>query len=400
MLMNDRRAPSAGAAGLAWVLPAALVAQTFTAAMMFAPAVLAPAASVDIGLPATLVGVVTALTYLAAALAAPTLGARVPRWGAMRVTQGCLLIAGAGLALMALVHPVAIALAALVIGIGYGPSTPAGSALLAEHTPPHLRNLIMSLRQTGVPMGGALAGFAIPWLIAAGGWRMAVLVCGGTCAVMALALQPLRARVDHARGSDTARAGFGDALRLLLTHGELRRISISAFLFGCVQLSFASFLVVYLVEQAALSMVRAGAVLSAGMLAGAIGRLVWGAAADYFRDARAVLMALGVVSAGCAVLMTQVTPGWPYAVVIALASVFGAATLGWNGVYIAELARVAPAGKVAMATGASLSCAYFGAVTAPPAFAWIVSTAGGYTAGYLLLALLAVAGVASLWHRR
>jgi MFS family permease len=147
-------------------------------------------------------------------------------------------------------------------------------------------------------------------------------------------------------------------------------------------------------------MVRAGAVLSAGMLAGAIGRLVWGAAADYFRDARAVLMALGVVSAGCAVLMTQVTPGWPYAVVIALASVFGAATLGWNGVYIAELARVAPAGKVAMATGASLSCAYFGAVTAPPAFAWIVSTAGGYTAGYLLLALLAVAGVASLWHRR
>ena len=115
---------------------------------------------------------------------------------------------------------------------------------------------------------------------------------------------------------------------------------------------------------------------------------------------RAVLMALGVVSAGCAVLMTQVTPGWPYAVVIALASVFGAATLGWNGVYIAELARVAPAGKVAMATGASLSCAYFGAVTAPPAFAWIVSTAGGYTAGYLLLALLAVAGVASLWHRR
>ena len=59
-------------------------------------------------------------------------------------------------------------------------------------------------------------------------------------------------------------AGFGDALRLLLTHGELRRISISAFLFGCVQLSFASFLVVYLVEQAALSMVRAGAVLSAG----------------------------------------------------------------------------------------------------------------------------------------
>lgn len=85
--MNDSRTSPASATGLAWVLPAAMLAQTFTAAMMFAPAVLAPAASVDIGLPATLVGVVTALTYLAAAMAAPTAGARVPRMGALRMTQ-------------------------------------------------------------------------------------------------------------------------------------------------------------------------------------------------------------------------------------------------------------------------------------------------------------------------
>lgn len=188
--------------------------------------------------------------------------------------------------------------------------------------------------------------------------------------------------------------------RLLLSHRELRRISLSAFLFGGVQLSFASFLVVYLVEHAALSVVRAGAVLSAGMLSGAIGRLVWGAAADYFRNARAVLIALGVISAICAMLITQVTPNWPYALIVALASVFGAATLGWNGVYIAELARVAPQGKVAMATGASLSCAYLGAVTVPPVFAWILSLGGGYAAGYLMLAALAAAGVVSLIYRR
>ena len=147
--MNEPRS-SAGAAGLALALPAALIAQTFTAAMIFAPAVLAPVASVDIGMPATLVGVVTALSYLAAALAAPTAGARVPRVGAVRMTQWCLIFAGAGLAFTVLVHPAAIIFAALVIGIGYGPSTPAGSALLAEHTPPRLRNVIMSVRQTGV----------------------------------------------------------------------------------------------------------------------------------------------------------------------------------------------------------------------------------------------------------
>ena len=81
-------APSdAKAAGLALALPAAVAAQTFTAAMMFAPPVLAPAAAADVGLPATMVGVVTALIYLSAAVIAPAAGARVPRIGALRVTQ-------------------------------------------------------------------------------------------------------------------------------------------------------------------------------------------------------------------------------------------------------------------------------------------------------------------------
>ena len=398
--MND--APSdAKVAGLALALPAAVTAQTFTAAMMFAPPVLAPAAAADIGLPATAVGVVTALIYLAAAVIAPAAGARVPRIGALRVTQLGLLFAGSGLALMVLAHPLAIVFAALVIGCGYGPSTPSGSALLAEHTPPRLRNVIMSVRQTGVPIGGALAGFAIPWLITWGGWRMAALVCAAACWCIALLLQPLRARLDHpsARAS-AARADLLDALRLLMSHAELRRISLTAFLFGGVQLSFASILVVFLVERAQLSVVRAGAVLSAAMLAGMAGRLLWGAAADYFRTARGVLIALGVTTALCAALMTQVSAQWPYALIMLLSVVFGAVTLGWNGVYIAELARVAPPGQVAMATGASLSCAYLGAVVAPPAFALVLALSGNFTAGFSLLSLLALAGVASLMRAR
>ena len=387
--------------GLALALPAAIIAQTFIAAMMFAPAVLAPVASVDIGVPATAVGIVTALIYLSSALAAPAAGARVPRVGAVRMTQYGLLLAGAGLALSALAHPYAVIVAALVIGAGYGPSTPSGSALLAEHTPPRWRNVIMSLRQTGVPLGGALAGFAIPWLITAHGWRTAVLVCAGACGLIAMALQPLRATFDHpsARAS-AAHAGFMDALRLLISHAELRRMSFTAFLFGGVQLSFASFLVVFLVERAALSVVGAGAVLSAAMLSGMAGRLLWGAAADYFRHARGVLMALGGVTALCAALMTQVSPQWPYAGLIVLASIFGATTLGWNGVYIAELARVAPPGKVAMATGASLACAYFGAVIVPPLFALVLALTQSYVIGFTLLAALAVGGVASMLRQR
>lgn len=384
-------------ATLALALPVALTAQTFTAAAMFAPSVLAPVASADIGVPASAVGVMTSIIYLSAAVAAPNIGARVAQLGALRVSQIGLVVAALGLALATIAHPLMALVAAVVIGLGYGPSTPSGSALLVERTPPRVFNFVMSIRQTGVPLGGALAGVAVPWLIVGAGWRAAALIAAAACVTVALALQRVRARFDRpVMGKATARTGFIHALRMVLTHRALRRLSLTAFLYGGVQLSFATFLVVFLVEQAAMSVVRAGAVLSAGMLGGMAERLVWGALADWLNDARKVLIGLGVVTALCAALMTQVNSAWPYAGVMLLVVVFGACTLGWNGVYIAELAREAPPGKVATATGASLFFAYGGAVVVPPLIALVRLTSGSYVVAFSLLAALAVAGVMSL----
>ena len=403
-MQSNRSAPQSAPATLSLALPVALAAQTFTAAAMFAPSVLAPAASADMGVPATAVGMMTSLIFLSAAFAAPQIGSRVPQLGALRVTQIGLCLVACGMALAALAHPLLVLLAAMVIGVGYGPSTPSGSALLAERTPPRIFNFIMSIRQTGVPLGGALAGFALPWLILYVGWRAAALVLAAACAVVALCLQPVRARFDHTDRVDrakatTARPGMVEALRMVLAHPALRRLSLTAFLYGGVQLTYASFMVVFLVEQAAMDVVRAGAVLSAGMLGGLIGRLAWGALADALGDARKVLIALGMVTAACAALFTQITAQWPYAGVLIPAIVFGACTLGWNGVYIAELAREAPKGTVAQATGASLAFAYCGAVVVPPLFALVQVSSGSYAPAFAMLAVLAAAGVVSLARR-
>ena len=387
-------------ATLKLALPVALLGQTFTAAMMFAPSVLAPVASVDLGVPASAVGLMTSLIYLAAALAAPQIGARVPQMGAVRVTQIGLVISGCGLALCAVAHPLVVLLAAIVIGIGYGPSTPSGSALLVDYTPPRMFNFIMSIRQTGVTLGGALSGFAVPWLMLAAGWRTSVVIAGAACLLVALGLQAVRARFDYKASAATvdtvARASLIESLRMVLAHRALRRLSMTAFLYGGVQLTYSSFMVVFMVEQAGMNVVRAGVVLSSGMLAGMIGRLAWGALADALGDSRKVLIGLGMVTTLCAALCTQITAQWPYAALLVLAVVFGACTFGWNGVYIAALAREAPPGKVAHATGASLCFAYGGAVVVPPLFALVQVLSGGYLAAFVMLSLFAVAGVLSL----
>ena len=100
----------------------------------------------------------------------------VRRQGGVRATQAVLLAAAGMLALAALGHGVAgLALAAVVLGLGYGAAAPASTHLLVPQTPRPVFNLVMSLRQIGVPLGGVLAALILPPLALAIGWRNALL---------------------------------------------------------------------------------------------------------------------------------------------------------------------------------------------------------------------------------
>jgi len=374
-----------------------LAGQSLSSLAVFTPAILAPAASADIGVSATAIGAFTALIYFLASFSAPIGGTFVPRYGAVRVSQVCLVLTAGGLALCGLAHLAAVIAGAVLIGLGYGPVTPASSALLIERTPDRMRNLIMSIRQTGVPVGGALAGMAVPWLVIAGGWRVAALVMAALILAFALALQGIRARYDRP-GPRTAarRPPLAAMLRMVFAHGELRRISFISFVYAGMQMCFASYLVVFLTDSVGLSVINAGAALSAAMIAGIAGRILWGVAADY-SNARTILSLLGIVMALCALLLSLVTRDWPFSAVVVLCMVYGATAIGWNGVYVAEVARVAPEGNVAIATGASLALTYFGVVIGPFFFWLIVSVSGSYAAAFGMAALATfVAAAAAL----
>lgn len=378
-------------------LLATLVIQALTAVTVFAPAVLAPAASGDIGIAASAIGAFTSLVYLFASLSAPIGGTFVPRLGGVRMSQICLVLGGSGLMMGALAHPAAVIAATALIGAGYGPVTPASAVLLIERTPDRMRNLVMSIRQTGVPVGGAFAGAVVPWLAVSAGWRAAALAMGGLCLAFALVLQFMRRRYDHPGLQPAARRPpLTDLLRMVLTHRQLRRVSFTAFAYAGMQLCLASYLVVFLVEKANLSVLNAGAALSTAMLAGIVGRVLWGIAADYFASARAVLALLGAVMAACAASVALITPAWPFGAVLALCAVYGATAVGWNGVYIAEVARIAPGGKVAIATGASLAFTFFGVVVGPFFFWLIVTFTGSYAAAFGSAALVTLAAAVSI----
>jgi hypothetical protein len=93
-------------------------------------------------------------------------------------------------------------------------------------------------------------------------------------------------------------------------------------------------------------------------------------------------------------------PDWPAIMVFTILVPFGAAALGWNGVYLAELARSSEPASIPRVTGASLFFTYGGVLVGPPAFAGLHNLVGAYTVTYALTALPALAGALILLAAR
>jgi len=359
--------------------------------------VLAPTLSLDTGIPAAYVGVFIALVYGASMASSLVSGGFVRRLGAIRVSQACLALVAAGLLLAVAGSPGLFVVSALLMGAGYGAVTPASSHILARTTPPQAMSLVVSLKQTGVPLGGVLAGLVVPPLVGAWGWRPAIASVAGACLATVVIAQPLRRALDADREPER-RLAVGNLLRPLHTvavHPELRRLAFCSFFFSSIQLCLVTYLVTYLATDLHFSLVQAGVMLSVAQAAGVVARVAWGALADRGRPL-AVLAALAGGMALGALATGGFSPAWPAALIGATCVLFGATAIGWNGVFLAEVARRAPRGQAVEATGGALSFTYLGVLVAPPVFGVAVEHGLGYPLAYVLLALPALASGALL----
>jgi MFS family permease len=364
--------------------------------------VLAPAIAAEAGIPAALAGVHTALVYAGALVSGPLAGAFIHRYGGIRVLQVGLLVCGAAVAVAAVGHPVALAVSALLGGLGHGPVTPAGSHLLAQKAPPRRRALIFSLKQCGVPAGSMLIAAGTPVIAAAWGWRAGVLAVAAFLGAAALVLQPLRAALDAERDRGARIGSLGAAwgaalgsLSILRDVPVLRRMTLMSALYGVSQFCFSSFFVVFQVEALGVPLTEAGLRLALAQGAGVAGRVAWGLVADRV-GAAPVLMGLGLGAAGSGAVLLLAGPDWPGLLVTLAGMGMGATAIGWNGVFLAETARLAPAGQVGAATAAAGFV--FGAcmLVGPPAFTALVQASGGYAWGFGLCAATALLGAALL----
>jgi MFS family permease len=354
--------------------------------------VMAPAAAPALGVAPAAVGYFVPIVYLGSMIGTVTAGGWVARFGPILVSQIGLILCLAGLGVAVTGTLPAVLLGALLLGLGYGPATPASSVILARTAPPRLLALLFSIKQTGVPLGTAIAGAAVPVLVLALGWQGAALAIGGACALLAVALVPIRERYDATRNRAapvSIRSAFAP-IGLVTRDRRLLELSLVSFVYGGMQITLIAYLVTFLVESFALSLVLAGMIMAASQLTSVAARIAWGVFADRVASRRATLGLLGFLMGATAGAALFATSAWPLWALFAFAMTFGATAVGWNGVFLAEIARLAPRDRISDATGGSAFFTFLGVVVTPPLFHLVLQATSSYALTYALFGLPAL----------
>jgi MFS family permease len=360
---------------------------------------LAPAIARDIGVDPVHVGTYVSLMWGAAVWSSAMTGRLIARFGAFGVSRLTAAVCGLGALVATLGDLWALVVAAIMIGLGCGPETPASSAILARIVPPARQPFLLSLKQTGVQAGAVVAGLLLPALEAAYGWRLAL---GAVVAInigVALSLRPLDRLLDGPASDGATGGGLREGLRFVFANRPILVLSIAAFFFSTLQICMNGYLVTFGVVDLGYDLAKAGLLLAAAQAGGFVGRPLWGYVAGRYVAARVLIGAVGIGMASAGMAIGVFGGALSFASVAAIAFVFGLTTAGWNGVYIAEIARLAPAGRIGQVSGAAFTFGFTGLVVGPLAYGAIAAQAS-YGAGYVALAVVCVGAGALLLARR
>jgi MFS family permease len=385
-----------------WPLASTLATQTLATMALYSLPTLAPAVAADLDLPGTLAGGFVAIAYGVGIVSALTSPGLIRRHGGVRAIQAVLVSAFGMVVIAATSASVGqLALAALVLGIAYGASAPASTHLLVPHTPRPIFNMVMSLRQIGVPLGGVCAALLLPPLVPALGWRGALALLLIPAIALILLMEIPRRRWDADR--EPARPAFGRTLAqpfVLLRDPRIQRLSYASFIYSGLQLTFVAFMTVHLTGMVRLDLVTAGQILAVYQIAGSVSRPIWGWVADRFLTPARTLAVHGVGMAIAAITVGQFGPDWPVATLFAVAIFAGCTACAYTGVAYAEFAALGGVRRTE-ATGLGTAMMFAAVMVVPPLFGVAVGVLGGYDVSYVVVAVLALSAAACLvWPDR
>lgn len=384
-----------------WViLVVATLVQTGTAFVFLGVGALAGFIQEDFNLSGTQTGLLITAVGLAPLAGLLPTGRMLDRGHERLMITGGALVLAAGASLAAGVGTYLPVLMLLFLGgAGYSASQPGGSKVVAAWFPAHQRGLAMGIRQTGLPLGGALAAAILPALADRRNWQIALLVAAGVTAstgiAFGLAYRPGR------RSSTSTGLRFRSELRRLLSTKSIRLAMLAGLGMVAIQFSMISYLMLYARDVHGIPLTRGAWMLFGAQGAGVLGRIVLAAWSDRIRS-RMTPVIIAAAAAGLGAVTLGFLSGDPtFAILASLSVVVGFFAFGWYGPWVVFVAESAPGHAVGLTLALAMTANQLAIVVAPPVFGLLLDLSGGYTVPWLVMGgfLVAVAARIGIGYR-
>ena len=344
-------------------------------------------------------GSFTSILYLVGAVISLPAGMSVDRWGARINLFICMMLMGLSMILASLTQSyLPFALCIGIAGIGYGMSNPISSRGLTLWFDAKSRATAFSLRQTAVPVGGAIAGLLMIYLAELRDWSFAFRIIGiiaigiGVVSFLFYREMPEQA-LDNSPDNSSVEQGHIESASLmdLIKNSNLLLTFLMMTLLCIGQSCLGAFLVLYLKEGLNFAPVLSGSFFTLTMITGGVARILWGVVSDkLFKGQRLPVMriicALGTISALAASFWSPDI--YPYLFIL-IAVLFGLSFLGFHGVAGAMIVEVCGAELAGRVAGLAVAVIWIGMVLGPVIFGAIASS--GYFYAWLFIATTSLA---------
>ncbi|HEU5245198.1 MAG TPA: MFS transporter [Gaiellaceae bacterium] len=273
--------------------------------------------------------------------------------------------------------------------LGASVNSASGRAIMAWFPSTEL-GLALGIRQTAIPIGGALGAAVLPVLGSAGGTRAAFLFLGAATLTGALVA------AVFIRGGASGGREVGEVTRPL--HNRFMwLLGTGTGLFLLAQIGITGFVVLFLHEHRDLSKEAAGAVLAVIYLLAVAARIGSGTISDRLGSRLGPLRAIGAALALFTAFVAAAVDA-PLALVVPLFVVAGVLSMSWNGLAYAAAAEAAGAAHTGAALGFQQTLLGVVVAGAPPVIAAVA--AHSWRAAFLLAAVGPAVGVVVLQRLR
>lgn len=276
---------------------------------------------------------------------------------------------------------------AFMMGLGYGminPPTTIGIMVLVNK---ENRGLAMSVKQTGVPIGSAIAAAILPPLAVHFSWRFSFAFAGGI-----VILAGLFSHILYQQHEEEILSSHFNSKKTSPVHGgkiyqnkNIIFLGIGGAFCSLVQIALVTYIILYLKEVKKFDLILASFSLTLVNIGGVLGRVFWGMVSDwFFKGSRKVVLKIIVSLIFLVSLILGLNIPLPLTILIIVLFIFGFSAIGWNGVYHAFVGESSDKEVAGRAIGLSMTITFIGNLSGPILFGKILDVTGSYSMGWYL----------------